>query len=69
MKVRIDRNLCTGLGNCVALAPTVFELDEEDKAVVLDPASVPDDALLEAAESCPYDAIIIEDDEGNQVYP
>ncbi len=69
MKVRIDRNLCTGLGNCVALAPTVFELDEEGKAVVLDPASVDDDALLEAAESCPYDAIIIEDDEGNQVYP
>jgi ferredoxin len=69
MKVRIDRNLCTGLGNCVALAPTVFELDEEDKAVVLDPASVPDDALIEAAESCPYDAIIILDDEGNQVYP
>jgi ferredoxin len=69
MKVRIDRNLCTGLGNCVALAPTVFELDEEDKAVVLDPASVDDDALIEAAESCPYDAIIILDDEGNQVYP
>ena len=69
MKVRIDRNLCTGLGNCVALAPTVFEFDDENKAVVLDPASVPDDVLLEAAESCPYDAIIILDDEGNQVYP
>ncbi len=69
MKVRIDRNLCNGLGNCVALAPTVFELDEEDKAVVLDPATVSDDALLEAAESCPYDAIIILDNEGNQVYP
>ena len=69
MKVRIDRNLCTGLGNCVALAPTVFELDEEDKAVVLESASVDDDALLEAAESCPYDAIIISDDEDNQVYP
>ncbi len=69
MKVRINRDLCTGLGNCVALAPTVFELDEEDKAVVLDPSSVDDDALLEAAESCPYGAIILEDDEGNQVYP
>ncbi len=49
----MDRNLCTGLGNCVALAPTVFEFDEENKAVVLDPASVDDETLLEAAESCP----------------
>ncbi len=69
MKVRIDRNLCNGLGNCVALAPTVFEFDDKNKAVVLDPSSVDDDTLLEAAESCPYDAIIILDDEGNQVYP
>lgn len=69
MKVRINRKLCLGLGNCVALAPTVFEFDEEGKAIVLDPSSVDDDALLEAAESCPYDAIILEDDEGNQVYP
>ena len=69
MRVRVNRDLCAGLGNCVALAPTVFELDEENKAVVLDPASVDDGTLLEAAESCPYDAIIVEDDEGNQVYP
>lgn len=69
MKVRIDRALCLGLGNCVALAPTVFELDEEGKALVLDPSSVTADALLEAAESCPYNAIILEDDEGHQVYP
>ncbi len=32
MKVRVDRNLCIGVGNCVALAPTVFKLDEENKA-------------------------------------
>ena len=65
----MDRNLCTGLGNCVALAPTVFKFDKEDKAVVLDPVSVEDEILLEAAESCPYDAIIIEDAEDNEVYP
>ena len=69
MKVRVDRDLCIGIGNCVAYAPTVFELDEENKAVVLDPASVNDDTLLEAAKSCPESAILVEDNEGNQLYP
>jgi ferredoxin len=53
MKVRIDRELCIGISNCVAVAPTVFELDSENKAVVLDPKSVDDKKLFEAAESCP----------------
>lgn len=57
------------MGNCEAYAPTVFALDEERKAVVLDPSSVDAETLLEAAESCPENAIIVEDDEGNQVYP
>ena len=69
MKVRVVRDLCIGVGNCVALAPTVFSLDEENKAVVLDSFSVDDDTLLEAAESCPEEAIVVEDDEGNQLYP
>ena len=65
----MDRDLCLGVGNCVALASEVFQLDEENKAVVLDSSSVDDDTLLDAAESCPENAIIIEDDEGNQLYP
>ena len=69
MKVRVDRGLCIGVGNCVAVAPTVFELDNENRAVVLKPGSVDDDTLMEAAESCPYNAIIVEDDDGNQLYP
>ncbi len=69
MKIRVDRDLCIGVGNCVAFAPTVFALDEENKAIVLDPPSVDDDTLLEAAGSCPENAIIIEDDEGHQLYP
>jgi ferredoxin len=54
---------------CISVAPTVFKLDEEGKAVVLDASSVDEETLLEAAESCPLDAIIVEDDEGKQVYP
>lgn len=69
MKVKVDKELCIGIGNCVAAAPTVFELNEENKAIVLDPNSVNDGTILEAAESCPQNAIIVEDDRGNQVHP
>lgn len=69
MKVRVDRELCIGLSNCVAIAPTVFKLDDENKALVLDPGSVDEKTLMEAAESCPQNAIIVEDDDGNQLYP
>jgi len=69
MKVKVDRELCIGVSNCVAIAPTVFELDDQNKAVVLDPGSVDEETLLEAAESCPEKAIIVEDDEGIQLYP
>ena len=69
MKVRVDRDLCIGVGNCVAFAPTVFALDEQKKAVVLDASSVDEFTLLEAAKSCPEAAIILEDEEGLQVFP
>jgi ferredoxin len=69
LKVKVDRELCIGVSNCVAIAPTVFELDAENKAVVLDPASVNEQIIMEAAESCPEKAVIVEDDAGNQLYP
>ena len=69
MNVKIDRELCIGISNCVAVAPKVFALDKENKAVVLDPSSVDEKTLLKAAESCPQNAIIVEDDTGRQLYP
>ncbi len=69
MKVRVDRDLCTGVGNCVAIAPSVFELDKNRKAVVLNASSVDDETLWDAAESCPENAIILEDAEGKRLYP
>jgi ferredoxin len=69
MKLKVDRELCIGVSNCVAIAPTVFKLDDQNKVVVLDPSSVDEETLMEAAKSCPENAIILEDDEGNQLYP
>ena len=69
MKVRIDRDLCIGVGNCVAVAPAVFQMDKENKAVVLDSASVDDETLKLAASSCPTLAVVLEDEDGLQLYP
>jgi ferredoxin len=69
VKVTVDRELCIGITNCVAVAPTVFQMDDENKAIVLDPKSVPLKKLLEAAESCPQNAITVEDDNGRELYP
>ncbi len=69
MKIRVDRDLCQGLGNCVVVGPDVIKLDKEGKAIVIDASKASDEKLMEIAESCPLNAIIIEDEKGNQVYP
>jgi ferredoxin len=67
--VSIDQSRCIGAGNCVHIAPKAFQLDEENIAYVVDPASVSDEELLEAAKSCPTDAIYLDTPEGEAVYP
>jgi ferredoxin len=69
VRVRVDREKCIGSANCIASAPSVFTLDEDEKAVLLDPETVDDETLLLSAESCPTEAIIIEDEEGRRIYP
>jgi ferredoxin len=57
--IEIDRELCYGFGDCVATAPDVFELDADEKAIVVDPNGAPRDELVEAAANCPVMAITI----------
>jgi ferredoxin len=49
--------------------PAVFALDDENKAIVLDPDAESVDDIVEASQNCPVDAIIITDEHGVQVYP
>ena len=64
MKIHFDREKCQGHGRCYALAPEVFETDDEGYAVLLlDGAEVPADkehAARLAADNCPEYAITIE---------
>lgn len=47
----------------------MIKLDEKGKAEVIDASKASDDKLMEIAESCPLNAIIIEDDQGNILFP
>ena len=68
--VEIDREACIGAGSCVAIAPQSFSLDDEAKAILLDSIDADlQETILNAAKSCPVDAIIIKDDKGNRVWP
>ena len=69
-QVKVVRDLCISAATCVAVAPQVFELDTENKAVIKEGANdVPENILL-AAQSCPARAIVIVDTEtGQQVWP
>jgi len=68
-KVKVDRMLCIGTADCVKIAPNTFELDDEAKSVVKKQNGDSDEKILEAAKVCPVLAIIVEDEDGKQVYP
>lgn len=65
IRINVDRALCIGSGDCVDTAPGVFELDSEDKAVVIDPDGAPVDDVLEAAQNCPVTAIFVAGEDGD----
>ncbi|MFN2615851.1 MAG: ferredoxin [Thermoleophilaceae bacterium] len=68
IEVEVDRALCIGSGDCVDTAPDVFQLDDEDKAVVVDPDGAPLDDVVEAARNCPVSAIRVTGADGD-LYP
>ncbi len=69
LKVRIDRTLCVGFGDCVERAPDTFRLDHEDIAVFVDPGVTDRDRLVQACDDCPVDALMVWDEHGNQLVP
>ena len=56
-RIVIDRSLCSGFGSCAELAPEAFELDRG--IAELRVGSSDDEAVLDAADSCPMGAISV----------
>jgi class 3 adenylate cyclase len=63
VRARVERHKCIGAGNCITIAPTAFDWLEGNfgKADVVDPGSVEEEILREAATACPTAAVLIED--------
>ncbi|BBZ36450.1 ferredoxin [Mycolicibacterium confluentis] len=59
MRVRVDRDRCEGNAFCVKIAPEVFELDDDEYAVVIaDPVPAGQEKLaVQAVADCPRAAL------------
>ena len=69
LRVRIDRTLCVGFGDCITEAPEAFVLDESGTAVFVNPDQVDRERLLRACDACPVDAITVWNETGSQIVP
>jgi ferredoxin len=70
LRIRIDRNLCVGFGDCIEAAEAAFELDDEGIAVFRESIDEVDRAtLMNACDECPVDAISVLDSDGTQLLP
>lgn len=69
MKIELKRDKCISAGTCVAIAPGVFQLDDEGKVILVDANGADEQTIIDAARSCPTQAIEIFDDEGKQIVP
>ena len=62
----IDPDLCSAHGDCVEIAPQIFQLGETAEVI----GTGPDDLVMAAAESCPSLAIsVVDTDTGEEVFP
>jgi ferredoxin len=63
VRVVVDWDLCESNGLCMAAAPEVFELQDDDTLMILQ--ETPDEALrskvVDAVNACPKQAITLQD--------
>ncbi len=58
-KIEVDKNKCIGCGACTAIAPDVFEFDDDGLAKAI--KNEINDDVKTAAEGCPTEAITVEE--------
>jgi ferredoxin len=59
VEIRVDRVRCIGAGQCVHVAPGVFDQDREAKAFVVDHRGEPEERIVHALTACPVQALTL----------
>ena len=63
MRAFVDKNTCIGCGVCTSIASSIFALSDDGLAENIHGDEVPnelEEAAIEAQESCPVEAIKVE---------
>jgi ferredoxin len=61
MKVKVDKELCISCEVCVQTCPEVFAIGDDGKAEVIDDNGCNGCDCEDVADSCPTEAIIVEE--------
>ena len=68
-RISVDRNVCQSTAMCVSVAERFFEL-RGGYSTPIEPEVDPDEDVVEAAESCPLEAIKVHSvTDGHQIAP
>ncbi|MEC7115419.1 MAG: ferredoxin [Actinomycetota bacterium] len=66
-RIEIETEDCMSSGKCVADYPEVFAFDEDELAEILPNAELTDVEIIKVARNCPSRAILVFDENNEQV--
>ena len=70
LKTTVNKTRCIASGDCVEIAPGVFQLDSDEKSEVYNQTGAADEVIIAAARACPARAItVINEDTSEQIFP
>lgn len=63
MRITADLGKCRAYGNCLAAAPDIYDLTEDDVVMILEPNPAPDreEAARSGVRQCPSKALAVEE--------
>lgn len=63
IQVKVNLRICEGFANCVVAAPDLFDLDDDDKVIILEEKLDGGERarVEEAIRTCPVNALTIAD--------
>ncbi|WP_204038165.1 ferredoxin [Micromonospora qiuiae] len=67
-RIEVDAERCIGSGSCVGMAPAHFRM-ESGLATPITTAVEPTETVIDAAESCPVEAIAVRDHDDTLIAP